>query len=99
MVKRAYLVFDLGSLQVYTLQDEPSFMVPAWTPGSYTDNYYWRDAASPQGYGPFNHVTGAIEHYKWYVKTCRGEQKKLEAPKAAAIRVDFQTKKRVDTDV
>lgn len=105
-MKQAYLVFEIGSLQVYTMQ-EPSFVgyPPAWAPGSPTDNYYWRDKASPQGYGPFLHITAAMEHYKWLIQTCKGNgplllDGKLEVTAVRpVIRLDFKSKKRVISDV
>lgn len=102
MMKLLYLVFELGTFQVYTIQDATYLgHVPGWTPEMATDNYWWRDPASPQGYGPFKHVTACVEHYKWVINTCRGksDQKLLTAPTNSVLRVDFKSKKLVISDV
>jgi len=102
-MKVPYLVFDLGSLRVYTMQP-PS--IPgegsAWTPHMITDNYWWTDPASPQGYGPFVHITACIEHYTWYIATAQGKRadlKLLDKPVAQVIRVDFRNKSKVITNI
>lgn len=85
----------LGTLEVYTLQDA------SWQHGDGIDNYYWRDAASPQGYGPFNTLYHAIEHYKWLLLTCKSTPNLLnpaEQKTAPVIRVDFQRKSRVESE-
>ena len=94
MDTQPYLIFELGNLQVYTMQP-PSFLglSPAWQPGDFTDNFYWRDPAAPQGYGPFKHVTGCIEHYKWVLETCRSNKILLTGKLAPIVRIDFKTKK------
>lgn len=99
MNKVPYLVFQLANLQVYTMQ-QPTIlaMVPSWAPDSATDNYYWRDPASPQGYGPFTNITACIEHYKWVIETTKTSAQ-IEPKKAEVIRFDFQNKKRVITDI
>ena len=99
-MKQPYLVFSLGSLEVFTLQDPPSVLGhPGWTPDMHTTNFYWRDAGSPQGYGPFIHITACMEHYRWVLTACKGD-KAAAPPLAPVLRVDFRTKKRVTpTDV
>lgn len=97
-MKYAHLLFQLGNLQVYTLTGPE---VTEFTPTAPVDNYYWRDPGSPQGYGPFTHVSTCIEHYKAHVTAARlsSERHKLSGGKTAAIiRLDFKSKKRVISD-
>lgn len=102
VVKVAYLIFELGSLQVFTMQ-EPSYIGanPEWTPEMHTDNWHWRDAGSPQGYGPFTSLTACMDHYKWVIMTCKDSQKQITGAvkSASIIRYDFQNKRRVISDV
>lgn len=92
MEKQAILLFDLGSLQVFTMQDPIYFNLST----TFIDNYYWRDPASPQGYGPFRTLPATVEHYKWVLKACDGKKEEKIAP---IIRVDFKTKKLVKTEI
>lgn len=93
-MQQAHLLFQLGNLQVYTILDV-ILSVPVWTPDQPVKGWYWRDPAAPQGYGPFNTVSGCIDHYKWFIDTCKTNAL-LEGRKAPIVRVDFKSKKRVD---
>ncbi len=73
-------IFRLGSLHVYGVQGQ---------------GYYWQDAGSPQGYGPFVSVWAACQHYEWLIKLCKtGAEGVPQLGKV--VRVDFKNKQRVD---
>ncbi len=90
--KISALIFELGSLQVYHLQTMEEKAANA----DLYKEIYWRDAGSPQGYGPFVSIWAAMNHYVWIINTCKGD-KPVGKPKAGneVIRVDFINKKRV----
>jgi hypothetical protein len=91
-LKVPVLVFEtelLGSLQVYGFHTVAEAL--ANTP---LKEYYWRDAGSPQGFGPFKTISAAMHHYTSIIKAARGGLKLVRS--AALIRVDFTNKKRVD---
>lgn len=79
----------IGSLVVFALQTYEEMMRNA----PYRE-IYWKDAASPQGYGPFVSITAAFNHYKWIIQTCN-RSSIAQDNKPSVIRVDFKSKKRV----
>lgn len=93
-------VFTLGSLQVYTLELQKDGHTQL---GAVENGFYWADAASPQGYGPFDSLYGAMEHYKWVIQASKGVTvHTTKGPKTMGevIRVDFRgTRKRVRDEV
>lgn len=94
-----YIIFEMapmGTLQVYSLR-------PAGDT-SPIDTFYWRDAGSPYGFGPFTSVYEAMQHYKainQFFKTNADGSRMLPAsvptimPKNNVVYVDFKTKKRI----
>jgi hypothetical protein len=80
----------LGSLEVFTMQTTEEIYAGAPFRG-----YFWRDAGSPQGYGPFATVFACIEHYKMVIKACN-QGKDIPKLDADIIRVDFRSRKRVN---
>lgn len=88
-------IFTLGSLEVYSEEG-----VTQWFQGIPKDGIYWRDAGSPQGYGPFMSLTDCMRHYEYVVKTFKGDRDKFNNPRLAdIIRVDFGAKKRVVSNI
>lgn len=92
------IIFDmapLGSLQVYVLSTSTDLQAQLQAPRG----YYWRDAGSPQGHGPFEYISTAIEHYKWLINLSKGKGTTTGDinKSTSVIRVDFQNKKRVNT--
>jgi hypothetical protein len=58
---------------------------------------YWRDAISPQGFGPFTTLFQAMEHYSNVKKAFKAGIDPIDRrPVAEAIQVDFFKKKRID---
>lgn len=90
LVSNVFRILHLGSLEVYTRQP-PS----QWVLGIPNDMIYWRDNASPQGYGPFMNLSHAMEHYSYVVTNFKKIKDDEGRPLAPVIRVDFQNKKRV----
>lgn len=91
------LAFELGSLQVYSYATVDEATMGLKNPNA---GYYWRDAGSPQGYGPFTSVYATVEHYKHVISMCKGDSSSYTAigPKPAqVIRMDFQARRRVDS--
>ena len=84
-------VFYLGSLEVFMLQTQREIQAKVYT------GVYWRDAASPQGYGPFLNLHACMEHYAWISTGREPKSKVLPAMPSKLIRVDFQSKKVVKT--
>jgi hypothetical protein len=82
-----HILFDMkpGSLVVYSL------ITDNHTPIS---NFYWRDAASPQGFGPFVSLKECMSHYSATVQSFRTPTP-LVQPKDNVIYVDFVSKKRL----
>jgi hypothetical protein len=52
----------MGTLEFFALQPEGDYQ--RGLPVSYLGNIYWRDAQSPQGFGPFNNLYDALNHHK-----------------------------------
>lgn len=78
----------LGSLEVVE--------APVQTPTYTFKSYFWRDAQSPQGYGPFESLYEAMKHYGTITK----DFKAMTAPLVKSvednlIKIDFKTRKRV----
>lgn len=93
LIRVPVVIFNMapiGTLSVWALQtlDEANSGCQIFR------EVYWRDAASPQGYGPFVSISAALEHHKWVINTCKGALPSTEPGKV--IRVDFQNKRRVD---
>lgn len=95
MKLKTQLMPMLGTLEVYCYQTIEEQML-----GIATSEIYWRDAGSPQGYGPFPTVYDALNHYKWVIRTCEGEPVVDENGELRCankiIRIDFFNKKRVN---
>lgn len=85
------IVLEIGSLQVYSGE-----MRNEHTQTSATQ-FFWRDAGSPQGYGPFPSVLACMQHYAWLLKQAKGAGSiEIEASGGELIRVDFQKRCRVE---
>lgn len=85
------LVLEIGSLQVYSAEMKDEHTQAAAT------QYFWRDAGSPQGYGPFASVLSCMKHYAWLIKQAKGAGSiEIEAAGGELIRVDFQNKCKVE---
>lgn len=81
------LEFKLHSLTVYSMESAPTFLRSK--PQTY---YYWRDATTPQDYGPFETIYQCVHHYEASIK----QIKALYAnPDAKVIVVDFRSKAKV----
>lgn len=85
--KRAVLIFELGSLQVYHYQTPEE--TAANKPYS---SVYWQDRDTKQVYGPFPSVYEAMSHYTWNKSVEKGNQNT-----GKVIRVDFKTKKKLES--
>lgn len=88
-------VFSLGSLQVYTVQTSEDAAL-----GIQATNFYWRDPSSPQGYGPFAHLSTAMRHHVSILNAMAGKisiEDKTGNVKIinTVIPVDFRAKKRL----
>lgn len=83
--KKATLIFELGSLQVFHYQtpEEIQYNVP------YKD-VYWQDKVQKMVYGPFLNVYQAVNHHVWIKTNEKGDKNT-----AKIIRMDFKTKKRL----
>jgi hypothetical protein len=86
------ILFELGSLKVYEMTMTQD--------GKMYRGVYWKDAGSPQGYGPFMDAYEAMKHYEQLIKKFKGldaDGKRIipEVPMADVIQVDFQAKRRV----
>ena len=91
-----YVLFDMapvGSLQVYSMRTAEN-TAPI-------DNYYWKDAGSPQGFGPFVSLHECMHHYKaiaQFFKTNANGMRAIQGytpPKDNVVYVDFKGKKRI----
>lgn len=85
------LVFEIGSLCVFSaeMRDEHT--------QTSAIQFFWRDAGSPQGYGPFASVLACMQHYAWLIKQAKGAGSiEIEANGGELIRVDFQRKCKVE---
>lgn len=80
--------FTLGSLVVWAAVSQEQLVA-----GLARTHYFWKDAGSPQGFGPFQHISTAMEHYKSIVN----QMKTMSAPKSVGqvIQVDFANKRRI----
>lgn len=88
-----HIIFTLGSLEVYAEQPPVAF-----GSGIYVNQVFWRDAGSPQGYGPFNSLYEAMSHYAYVSKSFKDVKTKggaTEDKVADVIRVDFIHRKRL----
>lgn len=56
----------VGSLQFYALQSQEHF--DKGFPLAFMNNIYWRDAKAPKGFGPFNNMYDALQHYKYVIR-------------------------------
>lgn len=74
------ILIELGSLQVYEVQ--------TLIDGKIYRGTYWKDAGSPQGYGPFLDAYTAVKHYETLIKSMK-KDKALDDKTAEIIRVDF----------
>jgi len=83
------LIFKLGSLEVYSIQAPPTF----FRPEGGIDQYYWKDNASPQGYGPFESIYNAVKHYEQMITAIKSSKKDKQGH---IIRVDFIRKRKQD---
>lgn len=83
------IVFELNGLEVYALQTMMEFQT-----GVKPTGFYWRDPASPQGYGPFEYISTAVEHYKHTIRQPKLVVNPNKKP-GDLIRVDFLGKRRV----
>jgi hypothetical protein len=86
------VLFELGTLQVFA-----TIMPKDYAENKAYTEFYWRDQASPQGFGPFKSVWDAVEHYKRMQIAFKGGEILPDGtvPAKPAIRVDFAGKKRV----
>lgn len=75
-----------GSLVFYTIRS-----ITELTPDP-INQVYWKDAQSPQGYGPFYSLWEACEHHKALVKKMKTEEIK---PDCQVIQYNFRDKKRL----
>lgn len=85
--RKAVLLFQLGSLQVYHFQ----------TPEEITRNdpykdVYWQDVSTRRTYGPFKSINEAMIHYTWLIATQKTDAK---GSIGNVIYMDFKNKKRV----
>jgi hypothetical protein len=85
--KRAILIFELGTLQVFHYQtpEEVEFNQP------YKD-IYWQDRVTKQTYGPFPNIYEATRHHAYIKMVEKGDKQT-----AKVIRIDFKTKKRLES--
>ena len=88
-------IFYLDSLEVYMIQTKQEIDY------NISKGVYWKDAASPQGYGPFVTVYACMEHYAWYAKGRKAQLRlassNLNLPPTSIIRIDFQSKRVIET--
>lgn len=87
--KVAYLLFELGSVQVYHRQTAEA-QVALESP----NQVYWQNTVTRQNYGPFISVVTAMKHYADFI----AQPKVLDTEGLKnIIYVDFIQKKRVDS--
>ena len=79
--------FTLGSLEVFSLLNSNRANI---------DNYWWRDACSTQGFGPFTSLWDCMEHYKSITKGFSPGVVKPAPNMGELVRLDFVNKTRVD---
>ena len=88
------IIFELGTLVVYTKQT-----VADYTAQMPCKEFYWRDAGSPQGYGPFKNLWDTMQHYTRMQNAFKSGKLKMIKGEAVlqhqVIQVDFRGKKRV----
>lgn len=75
-----------GSLVFYSIRP-----ITDMTPNPCT-SVWWKDAQSPQGFGPFSSLQYAFNHYRNTIKQMKAEEAK---PLAQVVQVDFRNKKRL----
>lgn len=81
--------FTLGSLVVWAAVSQEQLVK-----GLARTHYFWKDAGSPQGFGPFNYISTTMEHYKSIVQTMKdGAQSQRKT--GQIIQVDFTAKRRL----
>lgn len=86
------VVLDLGTMRIFTRQTLEEMMRDA-PPTS----WYWRDAASPQGEGPFMSLLECMKNYCYITKLARTSgTESVPQTSGKVIRVDFANKRRVD---
>lgn len=89
------VIFNLGSLTVWREANIDMF----GNINQQSAQYYWKDAGSPQGFGPFIDTYAAMDHYRGLVQKFKNNRDLVNNPPLAdVIRVDFQAKKRVSFD-
>lgn len=96
---RTNTVLTLGSLQVYTLEVMVSGHMQLDNP---QNGFYWVDAGSPQGYGPFKSVGDTMEHYAALMRISKGvvvHTTKGPELRGKVIRVDFRLKTVVRSEI
>lgn len=74
-----------ATLEVYTFQTESEFNMKA----PYA-SFYWKDAGSPQGYGPFGTILETLRHHESIVMQFRAAESAQNV-----IRVDFMNRRRI----
>lgn len=82
--------FSLGPLEVYSYES-----MADWTTKNSRPNYYWKDPNHPEGVGPFQTISTAVNHYKQVLLSYKGLTV-LNKPLGVVIPVDFSKKTRLD---
>lgn len=83
------VVFELGSITCYERPIKTDV-------GITVTGIFWKDAASPQGYGPFASAYEAMKHYEFILKTFTDAKSASDDGTAGQlIRIDFAQKRRL----
>lgn len=88
--KVAYLIFELGSIQVFTYKT----LLEIHNNNEEYKEVYWQDKVSKYTYGPFPTVYDCMTHY---TKTIASQKKSVigEEHNAPIIYMDFKKKSRI----
>ena len=81
------ILLEVGTLELVE--------APVQTPSYIFTGYFWRDAGSPQGYGPFESVYEAMTHYTSIVRQFKKDPAIDIDRTSNLIKVDFVNKRKI----